>query len=250
MKVELVEATNDPERVICEAARNDYNPDWQGDMSFEEIMDDVEGDDLFEKKETLIGHLLDHGHFGPLEHVNATFRVKGVSRSCMAQITRHRHASFDIQSMRYVEFELEEGDEMQELFVEIPELDDPGICGRNGEFDEMCDDMTDEEILLERLDTYWSAMTDAKSSYDKLLKLGVAPENARMVLPIGTRVNMYFSMNLRQLLHVADMRASGDAQWEVREMTEDVLDLVGEWAPTVMAYYIENMHNRKNRLAP
>lgn len=60
---------------------------------------------LEEKKRTLIVHLLQHGHYGPFEHPPATFAIEGMSRACMAQLTRHRHVSFDVQSMRYVAFD-------------------------------------------------------------------------------------------------------------------------------------------------
>jgi len=105
MEVTLLEATEDPEDTVCKAARNDYSAEFVGGQSLEATMETVEGDSIEDKKETLIGHLLDHGHYGPFEHAQITFAVEGVSRSCMAQITRHRHVSFDVQSMRYVAFD-------------------------------------------------------------------------------------------------------------------------------------------------
>jgi len=52
------------------------------------------------------------------------------------------------------------------------------------------------------------------------------------------------------LMHVADMRAAADAQWEIRDMTERVLDHAKDWCPITFEYYEEHMKNRKNRLAP
>ena len=65
MDVRLLEATDDPERVICTAARSDYSSGFVGDQSFAETMSTIEGETIEEKKRTLVGHLLDHGHFGP-----------------------------------------------------------------------------------------------------------------------------------------------------------------------------------------
>jgi thymidylate synthase (FAD) len=76
------------------------------------------------------------------------------------------------------------------------------------------------------------------------------PEDARFVLPIGTKVNMVFSLNARMLMHVADMRAAADAQWEIRTLTESVLDLASEWCPITFEHYESEMKHRKNRLAP
>lgn len=249
MEVELLEATPDAEEVICSAARNDYLEGWIGDMSFEERMDAIDGETTEDQKETLISHLLDHGHFGPFEHVQATFAVKGISRSLMAQITRHRHATFDIQSMRYVSFE-DADPTPGEAVITIPELETTNPAGRNAEIDESYKDMDDQELLNLRRTCYEEAIRTSFVQYQELLKMGVAPENARMVLPIGTKVNMVFSVNARMLMHVGDMRASGEAQWEIREMTEEILNKAEEWCPHTFRYYNEEMKNRKNRLAP
>jgi thymidylate synthase (FAD) len=247
MQVELLEATPDPERVVCTAARNDYMNDFVGERSFEEVMADVEGDTLADRQRTLIAHLLDHGHFGPFEHPQATFAVKGISRSCMAQITRHRHVSFDVQSMRYVSFdEVDPADvEDGEMVVTPPSASDPDWVGRNQKTGAV-----DEETVRERERVFRESVRQSVERYQELLDLGMPPEDARFVLPIGTEVNMVMSMNVRMLMHVADMRAAADAQWEIRELTERVLDLAEEWCPLTFDHYNEHMRNRKNRLAP
>jgi len=247
MEVELLEATENPERVICSAARNDYMGEFVGDKSFEETMSTVEGDDMEEKKRTLIGQLLDHGHFGPFEHPQATFAVKGISRSCMAQITRHRHVSFDVQSMRYVAFDNVDPAEVEEgaMVVTPPSASDPDWVGRNQKAGAV-----DEKTVEKREELFRRSVRRSVEDYQELLDLGMPPEDARFVLPIGTEVNMVMSMNARMLMHVADMRAAADAQWEIREMTESVLDLADGWCPITFDYYQENMKNRKNRLAP
>ena len=247
MKVQLLEATPDPERVICTGARNDYSSGFVGDQTFEETMATVDGDTLEEKKRTLIAHLMDHGHFGPFEHPQATFAVKGVSRSCMAQITRHRHVSFDVQSMRYVSFdEVDPADvEAGEMVVTPPSATDPDWVGRNQK-----GGAVDAETVEQREKVFRKSVRESVESYQELLDLGMPPEDARFVLPIGTEVNIVMSMNVRMLLHVADMRAAADAQWEIRELTEEMLDIAADWCPVTMAYYDEKMRNRKNRLAP
>jgi len=247
MEVTLLEATDDPETVICSAARNDYMSEWVGEESFEDVMESIEGDGLEDKKETLIGHLLSHGHFGPFEHPQATFAVKGISRSCMAQITRHRHASFDVQSMRYVSFDDVDPEDVAagEMVVTPPSADDPSWIGRNQK-----GGAVDEETVEKREAIFQESVKRSVEDYQELLDLGMPPEDARFVLPIGTEVNMVFSVNARMLMHIGDMRAAADSQWEIRDMTERILDLAKEWCPVTFEYYEENMKNRKNRLAP
>ncbi|GAD51550.1 thymidylate synthase thyX [Halarchaeum acidiphilum MH1-52-1] len=247
MKVALLEATPDPEEVICRAARNDYMSEYGAEQSFADVMADIDGETLEDRKRTLISHLLDHGHFGPFEHAQATFHVEGMSRACMAQLTRHRHVSFDVQSMRYVAFDDVDpaavGD--GELVVTPPSASDPDWIGRNQQ-----GGAVDEETIEKREDVFGNAVERAVADYQELLDLGMPPEDARFVLPIGTKVNVVMSLNARMLMHVADMRAAADSQWEIRGMTEDVLDLAAEWCPITFEHYEARMKNRKNRLAP
>ena len=247
MDVQLLEATPDPERVICTAARNDDLTEFVGDVSFEEAMEGIEGDGIEAKRETLIGHLLDHGHFGPFEHPQATFAIKGVSRSCMAQLTRHRHASFDIQSMRYVSFDDVDPAEVEDgaMVVTPPSATDPDWIGRN-----QSSGPVDDETVAERKRIFRETVRDSVDSYQRLLDLGMPPEDARFVLPIGTEVNIVMSVNVRMLMHIADMRAAADSQWEIREMTESILELAADWCPITFDHYDEHMKGRKNRLAP
>jgi thymidylate synthase (FAD) len=247
MDVRLLEATDDPERVVCTAARCDYSSGFVGDQSFAETMETVDGETIEDKKRTLIGHLLDHGHFGPFEHPQATFAVEGVSRSCMAQLTRHRHVSFDVQSMRYVAFDEVDPAEVREgaMVVTPPSVTDPDWVGRNQR-----GGAADEETVAKRERVFRESVVESVESYQELLETGMAPEDARFVLPIGTAVNMVLSMNVRMLMHVADMRAAADSQWEIRELTESILDRAAEWCPLTFAHYDEHMKGRKNRLAP
>lgn len=247
MEVQLLEATENPEELICRAARNDYMSEFNASLSFDETMKTVDGDTRLEKKKTLISHLLAHGHFGPFEHPQATFAIKGVSRSCMAQITRHRHVSFDIQSMRYVSFDDVDATDIEqgELVVTPPSASDPNWIGRNQK-----QGTIDEETAKKREDVYRQSIQRSVKDYQELLELGMPPEDARFVLPIGTKVNIVMSLNTRMLMHVADMRAAADSQWEIRKMTEQVLDLATEWCPLTFEYYEDQMKGRKNRLAP
>ena len=242
-----MEATPDPEELVCRAARNDYMSEFNADLPFEEAMAGIDGDTLEEKQRTLIGRLLDHGHFGPFEHPQATFAVKGVSRSCMAQITRHRHVSFDVQSMRYVSFDdVDPADvEAGALVVTPPSATDPDWVGRNQRGGSV-----DEETVARREEVFRESVRESVESYQELLDLGMPPEDARFVLPIGTGVNIVMSMNARMLMHVADMRAAADSQWEIRNMTTEMLELAEEWCPMTFEHYREHLQGRKNRLAP
>lgn len=237
MQVELLESTDNPEELACRAARGDYSADWVGsDVPFEEVMETVEGETLEEKQETLIEHLMRSGHFGPMEHPQATFAVRGVSRACMAQITRHRHASFDVMSMRYVDLSGESADR----FTYPPSFTEEEVFSREGV----------EEVALsaeERTELAEEVYDHCKDAYSTMVDAGVPKEDARMLLPIGTKVNMTFSMNARAIMHLLDMRLKADAQWEVRELSRRVLEESKAWMPYTFARF-EEKHPYK--LAP
>ncbi len=242
MNVEIIEATPNPDELICRAARNDYGENAVGD--FEQIMEGIDGGNIEEKKENLIGKLADRGHFGCFEHPTVSFAIQGVSRALMAQLARHRHVSFDIMSMRYVE--IDEPD-----VYEFPGIDDAEPTGRGADFaDNVQEHCSKENIKESRRKAFQESIELSYDAYEELLDVGVAPEHARMILPIGTKVNIVATMNVRTLLHIADMRAAADAQKEIRDMTEELLELAEEWCPIAIGYYTENLQGRKNRLSP
>lgn len=92
MKVTVLSYTPEPEKVVASAARLCYSK-----TSAASIMDNFSE----EKATSFINKLMDMGHMSPTEHVSFTFAIDGVSRTLLAQITRHRIASFSVQSLRY-----------------------------------------------------------------------------------------------------------------------------------------------------
>ena len=96
MKVKVITYTPEPESVVAAAARLCYS-----NSNIDSIMERQTP----EKIKEMIEKLMSMGHESPLEHVSFTFGIEGVSRSLLAQITRHRIASYSVQSQRYVDME-------------------------------------------------------------------------------------------------------------------------------------------------
>lgn len=231
MEVQLQtdKSTSNPEEAIIMAARGDQmgqslvDEDLSTSQSevdtdsgsakqtndFETVMDGTE-----KSKREFIEMVVQRGHWGVLEHNTAFFAVEGVSRVTMAQITRHRHLSFDVQSMRAVDFSEKEP-------VVPPTFEDDGEAA----------------LVME------SAWRDAVQRYEAAIKKGIPKEDARFLLPLATPVNMTFSGNLRSLLHVIDIRHSGAAQWGAQEFAEQVIEELREWAPIVVEEYTEHAMN-------
>ena len=95
MHVELLYHTPDPERAIATAARLCYAP-----VGAAELMETMPP----ERIKSVLTTIMSSGHFSTLEHASYTFAVDGVSRALTHQLVRHRIASFNQQSQRYVKF--------------------------------------------------------------------------------------------------------------------------------------------------
>ena len=94
LRVELVSHTMDPQQNVALGAKLCYSG-----ADVDELKKGVEARD----QAKFIQVLMDMGHLSPVEHASFTFAIEGVSRSLLAQITRHRIASFSVQSQRYVD---------------------------------------------------------------------------------------------------------------------------------------------------
>lgn len=242
--VQILESTPNPERLVCQAARGDYYNGYVGDTEYETLMDGVVHSDrhiesvreiktltdsdtdedvspIEAKTYALLEKLFRRGHWGAFEHPNVTMAIKGASRSCMAQITRHRHASFDVQSQRYVDFSEKDNP------VKTPKslIDPEHMTREDGEL-ELSEYTRDKYRYL-----FEDRVGKCIDAYEAMVADGVPKEDARFVLPIGTVVNWSMTMNATALLHIANVRSKANAQWEARELTSAVLDSFAEWMP-------------------
>lgn len=243
MEVEVLRSTDKPERLVCQAARGDYYDGYVGDAEYAELMEGVEHEErhvpehgpgtqdsaeLEAKTRAFIEKQLDRGHYGPWEHPQITFAVKGVSRVTMAQITRHRHMTFDVQSQRYVDFSDTEA-------VVPKSLRDSDHFSRETGATELDDEdrkMWEQEYRLHS--------GQALNIYEDMVEDGVPKEDARFVLPLGTPVNMTFSGNARTFMHLLDMRKKANAQWEIRELSERLIEELKDWMPYSYEHYDRN----------
>jgi thymidylate synthase (FAD) len=229
MKVELrtERSTDNPVETAIMAARGDYREDSLVGTTFEEVMAGTDKD-----KAEFIEHMISRGHWGPLEHPQAFFAVEGISRVTMAQITRHRLMSFDVQSMRYVDFE--------DADVAVPDSME-GVTTLPADEQPDIDGVTQRDITAR--EEYNAAVHDLFQRYERMVEAGVPEEDARYILPLGTKVNLSVSGNLRAWLHVLDLRHSGAAQWEVRELSEQIIEELREWAPLVIETWEQKAKN-------
>ncbi len=240
VRVRRGEATPDPERMVCRAARGDYMKTSPWTASFEEVMKPIKGATMEEKMENFIAQLMTAGHWGPFEHPSITFGIEGMSRVTLAQLTRHRLASFDIQSGRFVSLK----GLTPEDFVWPPSFTEPEVRAREGGVHEIALPREEREALVR------GVLEGALAAYRTLVEAGVPREDARYLLPTATPVNGTMTVNARSLMHVIAIRSFGDAQWEIRDLVAQMLAIAKEWMPITFRIYEERIMRKRGVLAP
>lgn len=148
-------------------------------------------------------HSLASGHESVLEHAVFTFRVEGLSRAALAQLTRHRLASFSVQSQRYVKLT-----DWKAVFPERV-MSTP--------FAEEA-----ENIVRQSMDLY-----------QRMVEAGVPCEDARYFTPQAITTDLVMTMNARELRHFFSLRCCNRAQWEIRHLADDMLKLCKQTAPEI-----------------
>jgi thymidylate synthase (FAD) len=196
LDVKLLSHTPDPERAIAAAARLCYAP-----VGAAELLETM-SDDAVRK---VLKIIITSGHTSALEHASFSFAIDGVSRALTHQLVRHRLASYNQQSQRYVSYTDEPA------FIVPPEV------------------AADPVASAAFLDSCAASFI----SYRQLLDSGVPPEDARYLLPNAMETKIVVTMNIRELLHFLELRCCKRAQWEIRDLALAMLDLAEPVAPYI-----------------
>ena len=201
MKVVLVRHTLNPEEVVALGARLCYSK-----ARVDDLLTRVE-----EKDQTDFVHkIMGMGHDSVLEHASFTFGIEGVSRTLLAQITRHRVASFSVQSQRYVSYEKGFG------YIVPPKIEALG------------------EDAVAEFERQMDTMHEWYTQWQQRLGTGEGGnEDARFVLPGACETRMMVTMNVRELRHFFSLRMCTRAQWEIRALAGEMHRLCMEVAPAL-----------------
>lgn len=217
MQVKLLAYTPEPEKTVACAAKLCYAA-ADIDTVYEGLTE--------EKTASFLDMLQSIGHESPIEHASFTFGIEGVSRSLLAQITRHRIASFSVQSQRYVK---EDGFQ----FVLPPEIEK--IPQAKEEFLKAMEEDAEHyqrltALLKEQHKKELLAAGETEKAADRKAEKQ-AIEDARFVLPNACTTKMICTMNARSLLNFFSHRCCNRAQWEIRDLATQMLREVREVAP-------------------
>ncbi len=222
MNVKLLCYTPEPEKAVACAAKLCY-----ASSDIDTLYDGL----TEEKTSAFLDHLNNIGHQSPIEHASFTFGIEGVSRSLLAQITRHRIASFSVQSQRYVK-EMKGGADCFE-YVLPPEIE--SVPEARAEFIKAMEEDAAHyaalaDILQRKHERELMAQgMDEKSAKRKAEKMAI--EDARFVLPNACATKLICTMNARSLMNFFALRCCNRAQWEIRALATEMLRLVRGVAP-------------------
>lgn len=197
-RVMLVSSTLDANAVMSMSAHCCVASDSDDITPWKEVQSDYKS----------LRHAVESNHQSIMEHALFTFFIEGMSRACSHQLVRHRVASVSQQSQRYVK--------MDGFEYVIPE------SIRNSETIWRNQDLGDE---ISTLEWYKKLMSELSEQYSQLVKIGIPEEDARYILPNACCTNMVFTCNLRELKHIAEERLCERAQWEIRDIVEQMVDL-------------------------
>ena len=213
LKVTLLEHTPNPEKVIASAAKLCYSSS------------DIDSlyDGLDKEKSKKFIEIWNNA----TDEVTFTFGIEGVSRSLLAQITRHRIASYSVKSQRYVG----EGDFQ---YVIPPEIENNPEALRS--FQDTMKNIRDSYLRLLKKKHYEDFVSEGLSEKEAAKKAEkLAFEDARFVLPNACETKMIVTMNARSLFNFFNLRCCNRAQWEIRALATQMLKLCKDVAPTLFA---------------
>lgn len=163
-----------------------------------------------EKMLKLISRVVSSGHYSTIEHIQVGFAINNISRACSHQLVRHRHMSFSQKSQRYVK--------------------------EKGQFDYLTPETIEKnEELNKKFDNFMSKVSEF---YLELTEAGIPAEDARAVLPNAASTSMVASLNLREMIHLANLRLCTRAQKEIRILVKRMCDELIKEEPWLKEYLV------------
>ena len=200
--VHLISKPENMLKTIYTACRTCYSADSPYNI--------YEGAEDEEKMLKLIERVISSGHYSTIEHIQVTYAISNVSRACTHQLVRHRHMSFSQKSQRYVK--------------------------EKGQFDYLIPPTIEKNPELK--EKFVNFMGEISKVYTEFTEAGIPAEDARAVLPNATSTSIVASLNLRELIHIANLRLCTRAQYEIRLMVKAMCDELVAQEPWLKPYLV------------
>ena len=188
-----------------------------------------EGTGLMEGDTKLLRYLWNNSHHTPFEMAGMTIEVQAPI-FVFREWHRHRTQSYNELSARYTE--------LPDLYY-VPSVERLMAAQQSNSNKQASEDGLSElqasNLAYDIKDTY----RVIRESYENLLRLGLAREVARVIVPVGQYSRMRASANLRNWLHFATLRTGGGAQWEIQQYAKEVCNFIEQLFPRTYALWRE-----------
>ena len=202
LSVELISIPNNIIKTIYTACKTCYS----AKLPYENYLNAPDD----EKMLSLIKRVIGSGHYSTIEHIQLTFAIQNVSRACTHQLVRHRHMSFSQKSQRYVK--------------------------EKGEFDYiMPKSIENNSELAKKFEEF---IQNTSNLYQEFIEAGILAEDARSILPNAAASSLVASLNLRELIHLSNLRLCTRAQAEIRSLVKAMVDEVIKKEPWLKSYLV------------
>ena len=200
--VNLISKHENMLKTVYTACRTCYSADYPINI--------YNGADDEAKMLKLIERVISSGHYSTIEHIQVTFAISNVSRACTHQLVRHRHMSFSQKSQRYVK--------------------------EKGQFDYIIPPTIERDENLKS--KFVDFMNKISEQYQEFVEAGIPAEDARFVLPNAAASSLVASLNLREMIHLANLRLCTRAQYEIRTMVKMMCDALVAEEPWLKPYLV------------
>ena len=203
-QVKLISKPENILKTVYTACRTCYSADSPQNIFESDSANDEE------KMLKLIKRVISSGHYSTIEHVQISFAINNISRACSHQLVRHRHMSFSQKSQRYVK--------------------------EKGQFDYLTPETIEKNPELKaKFDDF---MGKISQFYLELTEAGIPAEDARAVLPNAAATSMVASLNLREMIHLANLRLCTRAQKEIRMLVKAMCQELIKEEPWLSDYLV------------
>lgn len=186
MKVELLHAS--PLDIVIKAVRKCYESEALSDGG--------------EKDAALIKRIIASGHTSTIEHATFSFDIDGISRACLQELARHRHASLSVKSTRYTLGKIKNEDWPFTSHTGIPAAD-KYLVKTGNEYVDYNSTVQLEEVRQGALN-------------------GIANDQLKFMLPESFKTSLIWTINARSLRNFLELRLSPRALWEIRKLAQEI----------------------------
>ena len=187
-----------------------------------------------ESDRKLVKYLAKHKHWSPFRHLMVQFHVKA-PEFVMRQWYKH---VVGIETTSTSSAKDHAWNEISGRYVPVTDFYSPNNWRRQSEDNKQASEGSiDNQEAANNVFT--EVMQHVLNSYEKLLELGVAKEQARMILPLNQYTEVYWTALFQAIMNFIDLRDEATAQWEIREYAKAMKEMMLEIYPETTKIWFE-----------